>query len=173
MVVTLTACPHNGTQRELRILLASWHGPRKLTEQKNIDFFQRIILFIEDLRKYFQTEVAVLGGDFNLKIDLAKATIKKPRLQLLHIKPFKLPDEKLMYKVVWPAGYLELQPSFPRIIRLNPPSVTVKDSELEPFNHSILLYRFAINLKETKERENRERGKRGREMVWRQREEEK
>ena len=98
--------------------------------------------------------------------DLARANtenLKSESPALLDIELFELP----------PASYLELPSGFPEIIPLNPPSVTVKDSELEPFNHPILLYRFTIKLKETKERENRERGKRGREMVWRQREEEK
>ena len=179
VAVTLIACPHSGQQRGLRILLASWHGPHNgITFDKGQEYFQCIILFIEKLRKYYETHVAVLGGDFNLDSDLATANIKNLRSQLQGITRFSFSDEKLMYTVVWPAGYLELQPDFPKEIHPEFPTVTVKDKELEPFNHPILLYRFAIKLPETKERENRERGterergERGRHMMWRQRKEE-
>ena len=45
----------------------------------------------EGVGKYFQTEVAVFGGDFNLKIDLAKATIKKP----LQLKIARRPNDRV------------------------------------------------------------------------------
>ena len=159
VAVTLIACPHSGQQRGLRILLASWHGPHNgITFDKGQEYFQCIILFIEKLRKYYETHVAVLGGDFNLDTDLAKASIKNLRSQLQGITLFSFSDEKLMYTVVWPAGYLELQPDFPKEIHPEFPTVTVKDKKLEPFDHHILLYRFAIKLPETKEREKSERG---------------
>ena len=155
VAVTLIKWPHSGQQRGLRILLASWHGPHNgISSDKGEEYFLRIILFIEKLRKYYETHVAVLGGDFNLDTDPATANIENLRSQLQGITLFSFSDEKLMYTVVWPAGYLELQPGFPKEIHPEFPTVTVKDKELEPFNHPILLYRFAIKLPETKEREN-------------------
>ena len=146
-------CPHNGKQCDLRILLASWHGPRqkKTTEVKQ-DYFQRIVRFIEDVKIYCQTDVAVLGGDFNLEYNHAKDVVNNLRSQLLDIELFELPDKELMYTVVWPAGYLELRPDCPEIIPLVPPTVKVKDKELVPFNHAILLYRFRIRFDQRDQR---------------------
>ena len=143
--VACITCPHNDTQRGLRILLASWHGPHtgKTAEEKQ-DYFQRIVRFIEDVKTYRQTDVAVLGGDFNLDTDLARDGIENLRSQLPDIELLELPDEKLMYTVVCPAGYLELRPDFPKIIGLNAPTATVHDSGLPPFNHPVLLFRFGV-----------------------------
>ena len=155
MAVTLTQCLHSDTQRGLQILLVSWHGPHTgIARDKRREYFRRIILFIEDLRKYYHTQFAVLGGDFNLNSDLARATIVELKSQLPNlpdIKLFSFCSQNLMYTVVWPAGYLELRPDFPQIIPLNPPTVKVKDLRwpLTPFDHTVLLYRFAMKLPET------------------------
>ena len=116
-------------------------GKTKLEKQ---DYFQRIVRFLEDVKIYRQTDVAVLGGDFNLDTDLARDSIENLRSQLPDIELFEILDEKLMYTVVWPAGYLELRPDFPKIIGLNAPTVSVHDSGLPPFNHPILLYRLRV-----------------------------
>ena len=143
--VACITCPHNDTECGLRILLASWHGPHiGKTKLEKQDYFQRIVRFLEDVKIYRQTDVAVLGGDFNLDTDLARDSIENLRSQLPDIELFEILDEKLMYTVVWPAGYLELRPDFPKIIGLNAPTVSVHDSGLPPFNHPILLYRFRV-----------------------------
>ena len=80
--VACIACPHNDTQRGLRILLASWHGPHnKKTAEKNErkKKIQRIVRFIEDVKIYYQTDVAVIGGDFNLNNYHAKDIVKNLR----------------------------------------------------------------------------------------------
>ena len=154
--VAYITCPHNDTQRGVRILLASWHGPHnRVTFETGKEYFQNIILFIEELRKYYEATVAVLGGDFNFEVGFARSHL--PDLQ--DIKLFTLLNEELMYMVVWPASYLELRPDFPKIIRLNPRTVTVNNTRLKPFNHPVLLYRFAMKRPGTTERENRERGR--------------
>ena len=150
VAVTLTKCLHN----DRRILLASWHGRHKKPKNIKIKYLQDLIHFIEDLRKYYQMDVAVLGGDFNLDTDSTRDSIENLRSQLQGITLFSFSDKKAMYTVVWPGGYLEQQPDFPKEIHPEFPTVTVKDKKLEPFDHPILLYRFAIKLPETKEREN-------------------
>ena len=150
VAVTLTKCLHN----DRRILLASWHGRHKKPKNIKIKYLQDLIHFIEDLRKYYQMDVAVLGGDFNLDTDSTRDSIENLRSQLQGITLFPFSDKKAMYTVVWPEGHLEQQPDFPKEIHPEFPTVTVKDKELERFDHPILLYRFAIKLPETKEREN-------------------
>ena len=155
VAVTLTQCLHSDTQRGLRILLASWHGPHTgIARDKRQEYFQRIIRFIEELRKHYQTHFVVLGGDFNLNSDQAMVSIVKLKSQqpnLPDIKLFSYSSEKLMYTVVWPVGYLELRPGFPQIIPLVPPTVQIKDLRwpLTPFDHTVFLYRFAVKLPET------------------------
>ena len=156
VAVTLTKCLHN----DRRILLASWHGRHKKHKNIKIKYLQDRIHFIEDLRKYYQMDVAVLGGDFNLDVGLARQNIDNLTSQLQGITLFSFRDEKPMYMVVWPACYLEQQPGFPKKIHPEFPTVTVEDKELEPFDHPILLYRFVIKLPETKERENEREGER-------------
>ena len=149
VVVTLTKCRHN----DRRILLASWHGQYKNDKNIKKRNLQDLIHFIEDLRKYYQMDVAVLGGDFNLDTDSTRDSIENLRSQLQGITLFPFSDKKAMYTVVWPEGHLEQQPGFPKEIHPKFPTVTVEGKKLEPFDHPILLYRFVIKLPETKEAE--------------------
>ena len=59
--VACITCPHNDTQRGLRILLASWHGPHSGKTEEKQDYFQRIVRFLEEVKVYREADVAVLG----------------------------------------------------------------------------------------------------------------
>ena len=64
VAVTHIAWPHSDPQPGLRILLASWHGPHTgITREKRQEYFRRIILFIEDLRKYYHTHSLLSLGE--------------------------------------------------------------------------------------------------------------
>ena len=93
--VACITCPHNDTQRGLRILLASWHGPHSGKIEEKQDYFQRIVRFLEEVKVYREADVAVLGGDFNLNSDLARANtenLKSESPALLDIELFELPN---------------------------------------------------------------------------------
>ena len=116
-----------------------------------------LIHFIEDLRKYYHMDVVVLGGDFNLDVDFVRENNDTLQSERQDVTLFSFLAEKLMYMVVWPENCLEQQPGFPKEIHPEFTTVTVDEKELEPFDHPILLYRFAIKLPETKETEKTER----------------
>ncbi len=57
------------------ILLASWHGPYKMTTQMKQKMLKRLLKVLHQLKEELGCEAFFIGGDFNLRYSLADQVI--------------------------------------------------------------------------------------------------
>ena len=113
--VRLVACVLKHRQTSKTILLVSWHGPSKVSDDRyKMAVFQTLVCLLDTMRLRGKYHAVVVGGDFNMSHDLARRCL----CQLGHLEGAVLSDYVttsdrqdlpiLDYIVYWPRDTLQV-----------------------------------------------------------------